>query len=328
MALSFPPEPGRLERPQGVVNKFRQAAQQSLQRRANIGRDLLLVIPYIWLVLFFLVPFLLVLKISFSEAVLGTPPFESVFTWAKNQMLVVKLNLANYHFLWVDDLYAAAYLQSLSIATISTFICLIVGYPIAYGIARVPVKYRSFLLMLVILPFWTSFLIRIYAWISLLNPHGFINEFLLGVGIIDKPLELINNNFAVCLGIVYAYLPFMVLPLYASLSKMDISLLEAAYDLGCRPWRTFLTVTLPLSMPGIISGAMLVFIPAMGEYVIPELLGGADNLMIGHVLWTEFFSNRDWPVASAVAVVLLGVLVIPVMLFQRWQAKMEPKSHA
>jgi putrescine transport system permease protein len=225
--------------------------------------------------------------------------------------------------LWEDPLYTIAYLKSLRIAGISTLVCLLLGYPMAYAIARTRDSLRNLLLMLIILPFWTSFLIRVYAWIGILKSNGLLNNLLLYLGVIDHPLTLLHTDFAVYLGIVYSYLPFMVLPLYATLSRMDLTLLEAAADLGCRPWEAFLKVTLPLSLPGIIAGCMLVFIPAVGEFVIPDLLGGPDSLMIGKVMWTEFFSNRDWPAASAVAVVMLALLVVPLALFQRAQEKSE-----
>jgi len=272
-------------------------------------------LPLLWLLVFFAAPFAVVLKISLAEAVVGQPPYTPLLeAGAEGWRLLA--TAANYLLLAGDPLYVAAYLESLRIAATSTLICLLIGYPMAYAIARAPESRRGFLLMLVILPFWTSFLIRVYAWIGILSTNGILNNALIGIGLTDEPLALMNTNFAVHLGIVYSYLPFMVLPLYATLARMDFTLLEAAADLGARPWRAFLRVTLPLSWPGIAAGSLLVFIPATGEFVIPDLLGGPDTLMIGKVLWTEFFANRDWPVASALATVLLVVLVGPMLLLQ------------
>ena len=285
--------------------------------QGRLGRSLVIALPYAWLLLFLLLPILIVLKISLGETALASPPYSPMLQWAEDRTLSIQLHLGNYAFLWQDPLYLAAYLNSLKVAAVSTVFCLLIGYPMAYGIARAPAGWRIVLLMLVILPFWTSFLIRVYAWIGLLQGNGLINHLLLSVGLIDQPLVLLHTNFAVYLGIVYSYLPFMILPLYATLVRMDLTLLEAAADLGCQPWKAFVTVTLPLSMPGIIAGSLLVFIPAVGEFVIPDLLGGPDSLMIGKVLWTEFFSNRDWPVAAAVAVAMLLLILIPLLLFQR-----------
>jgi putrescine transport system permease protein len=273
------------------------------------------------LLLFFAIPFIIVLKISFSETQLAMPPYAPLIEWIGEKALAVRLNLENFHFLTTDALYTRAYLNSLGVAAVSTLLCLLIGYPMAYGIARASPAWRNVLLMLVILPFWTSFLLRVYAWIGLLKSNGVINNVLMALGIIDEPLVMMQTDFAVYVGITYSYLPFMVLPLYANLEKMDLTLLEAAADLGCRPTRAFLTITLPLSIPGIIAGAMLVFIPAVGEFVIPALLGGPDSLMIGKVLWNEFFNNRDWPVASAVAIAMLLLLVVPIMLFQYFQGR-------
>jgi putrescine transport system permease protein len=284
------------------------------------GRWAVIAPPYLWLLLFFALPFLIVLKISFAETEIAIPPYTDLVAWA-DDVLTINLNLGNYRYLIDDSLYVDAYLNSLRIAGISTLLCLLLGYPIAYAIARMPPSTRNICLMLVILPSWTSFLIRIYAWIGLLRSNGLINNSLLGLGVIDEPLTLLHTDLAVYIGIVYAYLPFMILPLYANLAKLDLRLLEAAGDLGARPWKAFLTVTLPLSRSGIIAGSMLVFIPAVGEFVIPELLGGPDSLMIGKVLWDEFFKNRDWPVASAVAVIMLLLLLVPLMLFQRHRSR-------
>jgi len=285
------------------------------------GRTLVIGIPYLWLLLFFLIPFVIVFKISLSDARLGMPPYEPVIQWAEAQLISVRINLANYAFLWEDALYRNAYLNSIKVAGISTLLCLLVGYPMAYGIARTSRSWRNLLLMLVMLPFWTSFLLRVYAWIGILKNNGLINNTLMALGLIDEPIVMLQTDFAVYIGIVYSYLPFMVLPLYASLEKMDLTLLEAAADLGCHPVKAFLKITLPLSLPGIIAGSMLVFIPAVGEFVIPALLGGPDSLMIGRVLWEDFFNNRDWPVASAVAIAMLLLLVVPIMLLQYNQGR-------
>ena len=267
-------------------------------------------LPYAWLVVFFLLPFALVLAIALgTNAPDSAPPVE------------LGLNLQNFALLFTDDLYVAAWLSSLRIAATATLVCLLLGYPMAYAIARAAPQRRPLLLMLVILPFWTSFLIRVYAWMGLLAENGILNQFLRWSGLASDPGTILGTEWAVQLGIVYAYLPFMVLPLYASLEKLDLSLLEAAADLGAKPFAAFLTVTLPLSLPGIVAGCLLVFIPAVGEFVIPDLLGGTDTLMIGKVLWDEFFTNADWPLASAVAICLLVLLVGPIALFQRQQAK-------
>jgi putrescine transport system permease protein len=295
----------------------------ALLRRLGLdGRALVIAIPFVWLFVFFLIPFLVVAKISLSEAAIAMPPYSPLIEW-DGLRAAVALNFENYAYLWQDPLYVNAYLFSIRVAFVSALLALLVGYPMAYFIARSPEPRRTLLLMLVILPFWTSFLLRVYAWQGFLRSNGVINNFLLWTGVIDQPLVLLQTNLAVYIGIVYTYLPFMILPLYANLVKLEESLLEASADLGGRPLATFFHVTLPLSMPGIIAGFMLVFIPAIGEFVIPELLGGPDTLMIGKVLWSEFFSNRDWPVASAVAIVMLVVLVIPIMLLRQAQARAE-----
>ncbi|NKD77937.1 ABC transporter permease subunit [Haematospirillum sp. H1815] len=290
------------------------------------GRRLVIAVPYGWLLLFFLAPFVIVLKISFAEFMVGIPPYTPLIEWVDDQYLKLTVSLEAYKYLLSDPLYIGAYLSSLKIALISTLLTLLLGYPMAYGIARSPEGIRSVLLLMVVLPFWTSFLIRVYAWIGILKPQGFLNNFLMGLGLITEPLPIYNTEIAVYIGLVYSYLPFMVLPLYTTLEKMDTSLLEAAEDLGCRPFKAFLSITLPLSMPGIIAGCMLVFIPAVGEFVIPDLLGGAETLMIGKVLWAEFFNNRDWPAASAVAVAMLLFLVGPIMLFQHYQNRQNRKA--
>ena len=290
-----------------------------LRRWGVTGRALVTSVPLFWLLLFFLIPFVIVLKISFSDAQISMPPYQPVISWASERVLQIKLNFANYAFLIEDNLYWKAYLNSIWVAAVSTLLCLLIGYPMAYAIARSNPATRNVLLLLVILPFWTSFLLRVYAWIGILKNNGLINNTLMSLGLIDQPIQMLQTDFAVYVGIVYSYLPFMILPLYANLEKMDLTLLEAAADLGCRPWVSFLKVTLPLSLPGIVAGCLLVFIPAVGEFVIPALLGDPGMLMIGKVLWTEFFNNRDWPVASAVAIALLLFLVIPIMFFQRAQ---------
>lgn len=292
------------------------------------GRRLVLLPPYVWLLLFFLLPFLVVFKISFSEPLLAQPPYAAMFEWAGTPefgeiKLLITLNLSNYLRLVTDALYSIAYLNSVKIALVSTLLCLLIGYPMAYGIARAAPAWRGPLLMLVILPFWTSFLIRVYAWIGILKQNGTINNLLLELGLIDQPLQLLYTEASLYLGITYSYLPFMILPLYATLEKLDDTLLEASADLGCRPFKTFLTITLPLSLPGILAGSLLVFIPAVGEFVIPELLGGPQNLMIGKVLWNEFFDNRDWPAAAAVATALLLLLVVPMMVFHHLQGRQQ-----
>jgi len=296
-------------------------AQRWLRNRGVTGRAFVIAIPYFWLLLFFAVPFIIVLKISFSETMLAMPPYAPLWEWVGEQALEIKVNLANFTFLFTDSLYGRAYLNSVGVAAVSTILCLLIGYPMAYGIARSSPAWRNVLMMLVILPFWTSFLLRVYAWIGLLKGNGVINNILMSLGVINEPLVMLQTDFAVYVGITYSYLPFMVLPLYANLEKMDLTLLEAAADLGCRPTKAFLRITLPLSIPGIVAGAMLVFIPAVGEFVIPALLGGPDSLMIGKVLWSEFFNNRDWPIASAVAIAMLILLVIPIMVFQYFQGR-------
>ncbi|WP_269933367.1 ABC transporter permease subunit [Aminobacter sp. HY435] len=297
---------------------------------AAVTNRLVILVPYVWLLVFFLVPFLIVFKISLSTTAIAMPPYTPVLTlqdglsalWAQ----FGEFSFDNYLWLTEDPLYFNAYLSSVVIAGISTFLTLLVGYPIAYGMARAPATIRPTLLMLVILPFWTSFLIRVYAWIGILKPEGLLNQVLLATGIIDQPLVILNTHSAIFIGIVYSYLPFMILPLYSALEKMDFSLIEAAQDLGCTPVGAFWKVTFPLSLPGVIAGCLLVFIPAVGEFVIPDLLGGSQTLMIGKTLWNEFFANRDWPVSSAVAVILLLLLVVPIMFFQQAQARAQEEG--
>ncbi|MDO6682687.1 MULTISPECIES: ABC transporter permease subunit [unclassified Oceanobacter] len=299
------------------------AAHSRLQRvlhklplkRINWGRQLVISMPFVWLAVFFFVPFLVVFKISLSETAIAIPPYTALIE-LEDALLNIKLNLGNYLFLWEDSFYLEAYLSSIRIAGVSTLLALIIGFPMAYLIARSESRTRTILLALVILPFWTSFLLRVYAWVGLLKKNGLVNDILINLGIVSEPIQMLQTDFAVYIGIVYTYLPFMILPLYTALEKMDMSLLEAAEDLGCRPFQSFFLVTIPLAMPGILAGCTLVFIPAVGEYVIPALLGGSDTLMIGRVLWDEFSLNRDWPMASAVATVMLVVLVLPIMLLR------------
>ena len=291
---------------------------QKLQLSLN---GVIIAVPFYWLLIFFLAPFVIVFKISVAESLIASPPFSPLFDIAQNGALSVHLVFDNYAYLWEDSLYIKTYVNSIRISTISTILCLLLGYPIAYAIVRSTPTTRFVLLMLIILPFWTSFLLRIYAWMGLLADQGTINNILIYFGLINRPIRLMYSEFAVHIGIVYSYLPFMILPLYANMEKLDHTIHEAAADLGARPFTTFFTVTLPLTTPGIMAGSLLVFIPATGEFVIPDLLGGGNVLMIGRVLYNEFNANHDWPVASAVAIVLLLVLVIPMMLYQRIQSK-------
>ena len=291
---------------------------------------LVIIIPYTWLLIFFLAPFFIVFRISLSTTAIAMPPYTPVFSLAGGLSGLMdslsQLSFDNYLWLAGDPLYFKAYVSSVTIAAISTFLTLLIAYPIAYGMAQAPRTIRPTLLMLVILPFWTSFLIRVYSWIAILKPEGLLNQLLLWLGLIHQPLIILNTNWAVYIGIVYSYLPFMLLPLYSSLEKMDGTLIEAAEDLGCTPVSAFWRVTFPLSIPGVIAGCMLVFIPAVGEFVIPDLLGGSETLMIGKTLWNEFNSNRDWPVSSAVATILLLILVVPIVFFQHVQAKADEKG--
>lgn len=274
-------------------------------------------IPYAWLLVFFLAPFAIILKISFADPVIALPPFTPFFDDDGNP----DATISNYVFLLTDKLYIVTYLKSVFMAATATVLCLLLGFPMAYGIARAESTTRNILLLLIILPFWISFLLRVYAWMGLLNNYGVINNALLTLGIIDQPLQLIYTDFAVYVGLVYSYLPFMILPLYATLERMDPDLVEAAQDLGASPSQAFRDITWPLARPGVIAGCLLVFIPAMGEYVIPYLLGGPDSMMIGRVLFDEFFVNRDWPLASSVAIILLVLLVVPIVLLQRSQSR-------
>ena len=297
----------------------REGRKPARTARGILGRGSVIASPYLWLLFFFLVPFAIVLKISVAEVQLAIPPYTPLFVWPDGGSFELFAIGDNYRLLVEDSLYIRAYANSLKIAALSTALALLLGFPIAYAMARAPRAWQATLVMLIILPFWTSFLIRVYAWIGILKNQGLLNGLLRWLGLIDRPLIILNTDIAVYIGIVYSYLPFMVLPLYANLVRMDRSLLEAAADLGCRPAGAFWKITVPLARPGIVAGCFLVFIPAVGEFVIPDLLGGSGTLMIGRILWTEFFSNRDWPVASAVAVILLLVLIVPIVLFQRHQ---------
>ena len=285
---------------------------------ARWGRVVVISVPMVFLLLFFLLPFLVVFKISVSE--MDTVFFKDVLN-VKDDTLVLALRYGNYISLTQDALYLTAYLSSIKIAAITTAICLFIAYPFAYFLARSPADRRPALLMLVMLPFWTSFLLRVYAWKMLLADAGVFNNVAIALGLIAEPIKMMNTPFSLVLGMVYTYVPFMILPLYANLVKMDLSLLEAALDLGATPWQAFWRITVPLSASGIIAGSMLVFIPCVGEFVIPELLGGPETLMIGHVLWNEFFGNNDWPMAASVAVAMVALIIIPLALFNKYQAE-------
>ncbi len=302
----------------------------SRDARPSRLRWLVVAVPLVWLLVFFLIPFFNVLKISFSTRARAMPPYKPVLSLGDGLAgLLDKLQQftgANYLMLVSDSKYWQSYVSSVQIALVSTLLILLVAYPIAYGMARAPRQWRTTLVMMVILPFWTSFLIRVYAWIGILADEGLLNQLLMQLGLIDQPLRILTTNWAVYIGIVYSYLPFMILPLYATLEKLDETLLEAAEDLGCPPLQAFWKITFPLSLPGLIAGCFLVFIPITGEFVIPELLGGSGTMMIGKTLWYEFFNNRNWPLASAVAVVLLLILVVPIVLFQNQQQKQAEKS--
>jgi putrescine transport system permease protein len=297
------------------------SARRIFTRPARIAA----IAPYVWMVLFFLVPFGFVLKISLSQTAIAQPPYTPVFDLtlgvAAIKVAFAALSLDNFKLLISDDLYVLSYLRSLVVAAVSTSILLLIGYPVAYGMARLPRKWQSVAMMLVIVPFWTSFLIRIYAWINILQHDGLLNKILLALHLVAAPVVWLSTDSAMYLGIVYSYLPFMILPLYATLAKMEPALLEAASDLGASPRRTFWLVTFPLSLPGVGAGVLLCFIPIVGEFVIPDLLAGSDTMMIGQTLWLEFFTNKDWPVASASAVVLLALLLAPLLLYDRLQRR-------
>jgi putrescine transport system permease protein len=284
------------------------------------GRWGVISVPYLWLGVFFLIPFLILLKLSITEIGEGTQLFQPMFRYVDG-VLQAHFKLSNYVFIWGDDLYFMTYLRSLGYAALTTLLCLLIGYPFSYAMSRAPAARQPALLMLVMLPFWTSFLIRIYAWKGILANNGVLNNVLLSLHVIDQPLQMLNTPFSLTIGMVYAYLPFMILPLYANLIKHDGRLLEAAADLGATPTQAFWRVTVPLSKSGVVAGSMLVFIPCVGEYVIPELLGGPETLMIGRVLWDEFFSNNDWPMAASVAVVMILLVIVPIALFNKYQSE-------
>ncbi|QRY66177.1 ABC transporter permease subunit (plasmid) [Ensifer sp. PDNC004] len=288
--------------------------------KANWGKRLLIAIPYAWLLVLFLAPFALVAGISLSTVRLGMPPFEPLTAW-DGSILNLRLNFENFLYVLTDDTYLLAYLTSLKIAAISTAAMLFIAYPLAYGIASCSPSSRSLLVFLVIVPFWSSMLIRVYSWMSILRNDGLLNMLLLKIGLISEPLRILNTETAIYIGIVYTYLPFMVLPIYSTLSSADRTLIEAARDLGCSRISAFWRVTFPLSLPGVLAGCALVFIPVVGEFVIPDLLGGADTQMIGRAIWLEFFNNRDWPMAAAVTIVLLALLVVPIVYFQSRQSR-------
>lgn len=288
--------------------------------RSTMLRKLAIVPPFVWLALFLLVPFLLVFKISLADLRFGIPPYTPLTT-LENETLTLGVYLSSYKLLFTDSLYIATYISSAKMALVTTLCCALIGYPMAYYIARANPRARNLMLLAVILPFWTSLLLRVYAWVGILRNDGLLNSALMALGLIDAPLEIYRTDLAVYIGLVYAYLPFFILPLYANLVKLDNRLLEAAYDLGARPWQAFWRVTLPLSWPGVVAGSLLVFIPTVGEYVIPEMLGGADTLMMGRLMWTEFFNNTDWPMAAAVTCVMVLILIVPLALLQYNQAR-------
>lgn len=283
------------------------------------------IVPYVWMVLFFLVPFAFVLKISLSQTAIAQPPYEPVFDltagWESLRAAFAALSIDNFKLLGSDDIYVFAYVRSLTVALTATSLLLLIGYPIAYGMARLPKRWQAVAMVLVIVPFWTSFLIRIYAWINILQHDGMLNQILLALHLVSQPVVWLSTDSAMYIGIVYSYLPFMILPLYATLAKMESVLEEAASDLGAPPWQVFWLVTFPLSLPGVGAGVLLCFIPIVGEFVIPDLLAGSNSLMIGQTLWLEFFTNKDWPVASAAAIVLLVVLLVPLLLYERLQKR-------
>lgn len=310
------------------------------QKRAQVGGQMtnhqhtwrdyaLIAAPYLWMILFFLLPFLIIFKISLSVSAIAIPPYSPLVTFEEGAMQII-LHLENYTYIFTDPegTYIRSYLKSLQVAAFSTFFCLLIGYPLAWALATAKPAMRNVLFMLVIMPSWTSFVVRIYAWMTILKRDGLINDILMALGIIDAPIQILQTDAAVYIGIVYCYLPYMVLPLFSALMKVDYSLIEAAYDLGCRPVKTFFTTLVPQTKSGIIAGAMLVFIPAIGEYVIPELLGGKGSILIGRILWQEFFNNRDWPLACAVAIIMLLILVIPILLFYKIERNEQEKMNA
>ncbi len=303
------------------ISSSTQLLRQVMRRLQAGWRTIVILIPFLWLLIFFLTPFFIVAKISVAEVVIASPPFTKMIEWTDSGIMTVRLVFDNFLYILNDSLYSSTYINSLKISITSTILCLLIGYPIAYGIVRSGPLAKKLLLFAIILPFWTSFLLRVYAWMGLLADQGTINNLLISLGLIDEPIRMLYTEFAVYVGIVYTYMPFMILPLYANMEKLDGALNEAAADLGSKPTNTFFKVTLPLTMPGVIAGALLVFIPATGEYVIPDLLGGGNVNMIGRILYNEFARNVDWPVASAVAIVLLFLLVLPMAVYQHYQGK-------
>ncbi len=303
------------------TNHFANALLNVLRRVQSSWRTIVILAPFAWLLIFFLAPFIVIAKISLAEVVIASPPFTKMIEWTDSGIMTIRVVFDNFLYIFDDDLYSRTYINSLKVSIISTFFCLLIGYPMAYGIIRSGPLAKKLLLFAIILPFWTSFLLRVYAWMGLLADQGTINNILIWLGIIDDPIRMLYTEFAVYIGIIYTYLPFMILPLYANMEKLDETLNEAAADLGSRPINTFFKVTLPLTVPGIIAGSLLVFIPATGEYIIPDLLGGGNVQMIGRLLYNEFSRNVDWPVASAVAIVLLFLLVLPMAIYQYYQGK-------
>ncbi len=315
-----------------IRRAFQPRSRQALapQQHQNTWRDYALIfLPYVWMIIFFLLPFLIIFKISLSVTEIAIPPYSPLVTFEEGAMQII-LHLENYTNIFTDPdgTYIRSYLKSLQVAAFSTLFCLIIGYPIAWALASSKPAMRNVLFMLVIMPSWTSFVVRIYAWMTLMKRDGLINDILMVLGIIDEPIQMLQTDFAVYVGIVYCYLPYMVLPLFSALMKVDYSLIEAAYDLGCRPVKTFFSTLVPQTKSGIVAGSMLVFIPALGEYVIPELLGGKSSILIGRILWQEFFNNRDWPLASAVAITMLVILVIPIMIFYKMERREQEKLNA
>ena len=308
------------------MNKILTSVRYALSLRWMTGRRFVIAVPTAWLMITFLLPFLIVLRMSVAEMDSGGTQVASMLSYIDN-VITLKIKLSNYLFIGKDDLYLFAYASSLKYAAITTVLCLLIGYPFAYFMARAKPSIRPTLMMLVMLPFWTSFLLRIYAWKGILANHGILNHLMMSSGLISEPLHMMNTPFSLVLGMVYAYLPFMILPLYANLVKMDVRFLEAAADLGATPMQAFWRITVPLSASGMIAGSMLVFIPAVGEYVIPELLGGPETLMIGRVLWDEFFTNNDWPLASSVTVVVILLILVPMAVFSKYQAEQGQRGH-
>lgn len=311
----------------GSIGNIMQKSNSKFQRIINWVHTLrpnekyVLILPYVWCTLFLLLPFIILLKISLSDYVFGTPPFSPVFEWVEDRYLRVQLFFSNYEFFFKDNLYLRVYLESIGLALLSTCIATIIAYPFAYAIYKSSPTIKTMLILLIILPFYTSFLLRVYAWVGLLGAHGGVNVVLLWLGIIQEPIKFLYTKFAVVIGIVYCYLPFMIIPLYVSLDKMDRECLESAYDLGCHPIKAFFTVTVPLTKNGLFAGFILMFVPAIGEFVIPEILGGANTLMIGRIVWNEFFNNRDWPFAAAIAILMFCFVVIPLNYLQQSSPK-------